>query len=172
MCAQDSSNYFCTLFTNNLFLNYISGSRRNSDSSGFVRTELRRNSDISFRRNSELCQIKPLDLNRQNSDISIRTLSRSPTHGRSIVPEKIEIQEKSESDSDQPDCSEKAALMTEKNKDKDDDGKGRKKNLSWKNEKEKEDTEDITVETNLLPESTASDGKITVLLVTFSFVST
>ncbi|XP_076164237.1 uncharacterized protein LOC143145085 isoform X2 [Ptiloglossa arizonensis] len=137
------------------------GSRRNSDSSGFVRTELRRNSDISFRRNSELCQIKPLDLNRQNSDISIRTLSRSPTHGRSIVPEKIEIQEKSESDSDQPDCSEKAALMTEKNKDKDDDGKGRKKNLSWKNEKEKEDTEDITVETNLLPESTASDGKIT-----------
>ncbi|XP_076618717.1 uncharacterized protein LOC143340526 isoform X3 [Colletes latitarsis] len=138
------------------------GSRRNSDISSFLpRAELRRNSDISFRRSSELCQIKPLDLSRRSSDISIRTLSRSPTHGRSIVPEKIEIQEKSESDSDQPDCSEKAALMTEKNKDKEDDGKGRKKNLSWKNEKEKEDTEDITVETNLLPETTVSDGKIT-----------
>ncbi|XP_053994596.1 uncharacterized protein LOC128884926 isoform X1 [Hylaeus volcanicus] len=138
------------------------GSRRNSDISGLIpRSELRRSSDVSFRRNSELCQIKPLDLSRRSSDISIRTLSRSPTHGRSIVSEKIEIREKSESDSDQPDCSEKAALMTETNKDKDDDGKIRKKNLSWKNEKEKEDTEDITVETNLLPENTASDGKIT-----------
>ncbi|XP_076235394.1 uncharacterized protein LOC143179861 isoform X2 [Calliopsis andreniformis] len=136
-------------------------SRRNSDISGFIsRSELRRGSDISFRRNSEFVQIKPLDLSRRSSDISIRTLSRSPTHGRSIVPEKIEIQEKSESDSDQPDCSEKAALMTEKDKDKDDDGKGRKKNLSWKNEKEKEDTEDITVETNLLPENNASEGKV------------
>ncbi|KZC08715.1 PREDICTED: uncharacterized protein LOC107186908 [Dufourea novaeangliae] len=137
------------------------GSRRNSDISGIIsKAELRRNSDISFRRNSEMIQIKPLDLNRRSSDISIRTLSRSPTHGRTIVPEKIEIHEKSESDSDQPDCSEKAALMTEKNKDKEDDGKGRKKNLSWKNEKGKEDTEDITVETNLLPENTASDTKI------------
>ncbi|OAD58749.1 hypothetical protein WN48_10294 [Eufriesea mexicana] len=137
------------------------GSRRNSDVSGFIsRSELRRNSDISFRRNSELVQVKPLDLNRRSSDISIRSLSRSPTHSRSIVPDKIEIQEKSESDSDQPDCSEKAALMTEKNKDKDDDGKSRKKNLSWKNEKEKEDIEDITVETNLLPENTKADGKV------------
>ncbi|XP_076482479.1 uncharacterized protein LOC117160390 isoform X1 [Bombus vancouverensis nearcticus] len=137
------------------------GSRRNSDVSGFTpRTEIRRNSDISFRRNSEFVQVKPLDLNRRSSDISIRSLSRSPTHGRSIVPEKIEIQEKSESDSDQPDCSEKAALMTEKSKDKDDDGKLRKKNLSWKNEKEKEDVEDITVETNLLPENTKVDGKV------------
>ncbi|KOX67156.1 hypothetical protein WN51_09400 [Melipona quadrifasciata] len=135
------------------------GSRRNSDISGFSsRTELRRNSDISFRRNSELAQVKPLDLNRRSSEISIRTLSRSPTHGRNIVFEKIEIQEKSESDSDQPDCSEKAALMTEKSKDKDDDGKVRKKNLSWKNEKE--DVEDITVETTLLPENTKIDGKI------------
>lgn len=78
----------------------------------------------------------------------------------------MEIQEKSESDSDQPDCSEKAALMTEKNKDKDnDDGKSRKKNLSWKNEKEKEDIEDITVETNLLPETTKPEGKIPVFLL-------
>ncbi|XP_076278849.1 uncharacterized protein LOC143208349 isoform X2 [Lasioglossum baleicum] len=137
------------------------GSRRNSDISGIVsKGELRRNSDISFRRNSEMIQIKPLNLDRRSSDISIRTLSRSPTHGRNIVPEKIEIQEKSESDSDQPpDCNEKAALMTEKTKDKEADGKGRKKSLSWKNEKEKEDTEDITVET-LLPEKTATDTKI------------
>ncbi|CAK9796942.1 hypothetical protein ANTPLA_LOCUS1020 [Anthophora plagiata] len=137
------------------------GSRRNSDISGFTsRPDFRRNSDISFRRNSELIQVKPLDLNRRSSDISIRSLSRSPTHGRTIVPEKMEIQEKSESDSDQPDCSEKAALMAEKDKDKDDDGKSRKKNLSWKNEKEKEDVEDITVETNLLPENVKSEGKV------------
>ncbi|XP_012154181.2 uncharacterized protein LOC100883163 isoform X1 [Megachile rotundata] len=139
-----------------------SGSRRNSDISGFTpRIELRRSSDISFRDNSKLGQIKSLDLNRRSSDISIRTLSRSPTHGRSIVPEKMEIQEKSESDSDQPDCSEKAALMTEKNKDKDnDDGKTQKKNLSWKNEKEKENVEDITVEANLLPQNATSERKI------------
>lgn len=152
-----------------LYFIYILGSRRNSDVSGFTpRTEIRRNSDISFRRNSEFVQVKPLDLNRRSSDISIRSLSRSPTHGRSIVPEKIEIQEKSESDSDQPDCSEKAALMTEKSKDKDDDGKLRKKNLSWKNEKEKEDVEDITVETNLLPENTKVDGKVGVFLFHFN----
>lgn len=149
-----------------MYLNDIPGSRRNSDVSGFIsRCELRRNSDISFRRNSELVQVKPLDLNRRSSDISIRSLSRSPTHARSIVPDKIEIQEKSESDSDQPDCSEKAALMTEKNKDKDDDGKSRKKNLSWKNEKEREDMEDITVETNLLPENTKAEGKVGVLSI-------
>ncbi|XP_076662986.1 uncharacterized protein LOC143366094 isoform X2 [Andrena cerasifolii] len=135
------------------------GSRRNSDINDIIsRSGFRGNSEIPFRRNSELVQVKPLDLSRRSSDISIRTLSRSPTHGRSIVPDKMEIQEKSESDSDQPDCSEKAALMTEKEKDTD-DGKARKKNLSWKNEKEKEDTEDITVETNLLPENTAADGK-------------
>ncbi|XP_017798303.1 PREDICTED: uncharacterized protein LOC108579307 [Habropoda laboriosa] len=138
------------------------GSRRNSDVSGSTsRTELRRNSDISFRRNSELVQVKPLDLNRRSSDISIRSLSRTPTHGRITVPVKMEIQEKSESDSDQPDCSEKAALMAEKDKYKDDDGRSRKKNLSWKNEKEKEHAEDITVETNLLPENTKSEGKVT-----------
>ncbi|XP_006557794.1 uncharacterized protein LOC412943 isoform X3 [Apis mellifera] len=137
------------------------GSRRNSDVSSFIsRAELRRNSDISFRRNSEFVQVKPLDLNRRSSDISIRSLSRSPTHSRNIVPEKIEIHEKSESDSDQPDCNEKAALMAEKSKDKDNDGKLRKKNLSWKNEKEKKDIEDITVETNLLPENIKVDGKV------------
>ncbi|XP_078049950.1 uncharacterized protein LOC144476697 [Augochlora pura] len=137
-------------------------SRRNSDISGIIsKSELRRNSDISFRRNSEMIQIKPLNLNRQSSDISIRTLSRSPTHGRNIVPEKIEIQEKSESDSDQPDCSEKAVLMAEKIKNKEDDGKGRKKSLSWKNEKGKEEVGEITVETTLLPETTAIDTKIT-----------
>lgn len=149
------------------YYNYVSGSRRNSDIGGFIsRAELRRNSDISFRRNSEFVQVRPLDLNRRSSDISIRSLSRSPTHGRTIAPEKMDIQEKSESDSDQPDCNEKAALMTEKNKDKDDNGgKLRKKSLSWKNEKETHNVEDITVEANLLPENAKTDGKVAVLLI-------
>lgn len=113
--------------------------------------------------------MKPLDLSRRSSDISIRTLSRSPTHSRGTVLKKIEIQERSESDSDQPDCNEKAALMTEKDKDKDDDGKLRKKSLSWKNEKEKEEIKDITVETNLLPENSTSDGKVAVTSVYFFY---
>lgn len=40
-----------------------------------------------------------------------------------------------------------------------------KKNLSWKNEKEKKDIEDITVETNLLPENIKVDGKVAVFLI-------
>lgn len=102
-------------------------------------------------------------INRRSSDISIRTLDRSPTHFQSIVPpEKIETLEKSESDSDHPDCSEKAALMTEKSKSKDEETKVRKKNLSWKTDKNMEDPEDITAETNLLPENTPSETRVMV----------
>lgn len=124
----------------------------------------RRNSESSYRRNSEFIHIKPLMINRRSSDISIRTLDRSPTHFQSIVPLKLEIQEKSESDSDHPDCSEKAALMTEKSKSKDEEPKvivKSKKNLSW-NDKNIEDPEDITPETNLLPENTSGEARIMV----------
>lgn len=139
------------------------GSRRNSDIGTFMspnRPDSRRNSESSYRRNSEFIHIKPLIINRRSSDISIRTLDRSPTHFQSIVPIKLEIQEKSESDSDHPvDCSEKAALMTEKSKSKDEEPKVRKKNLSW-NDKNIEDPEDITPETNLLPENTSSEARV------------
>ncbi|XP_015190475.1 PREDICTED: uncharacterized protein LOC107073986 [Polistes dominula] len=139
------------------------GSRRNSDIGTFIspKHESRRNSDISYRRNSELAQIKPLVINRRKSDISIRTLDKSPTHYQCIVPQKIEIQEKSESDSDQPDCNEKAALMNEKMKNKGEDAKIRKKSLSWKTDKSKDESEEITAETNLLPENSATENKIT-----------
>ncbi|XP_014473915.1 PREDICTED: uncharacterized protein LOC106744031 isoform X2 [Dinoponera quadriceps] len=140
------------------------GSRRNSDIGTFVspaRVDSRRNSESTYRRNSEFIHIKPLIINRRSSDISIRTLDRSPTHFQSIVPPvKVETQEKSESDSDQPDCSEKAALMNEKSKGKDEEAKVRKKNLSWKADKSMEDPEDITAETNLLPENTPSEGRV------------
>lgn len=101
-------------------------------------------------------------INRRSSDISIRILDRSPTHFQSIVPVKTETQEKSESDSDQPDCSEKAALMHAKSKDKDEETKVRKKNLSWKNDKNMEDPEDITAEANLLPENTSGEARVMV----------
>jgi len=71
------------------------------------------------------------------------------------------VQEKSESDSEHPDCSEKAALMNEKSKGKDEEPKVRKKNLSW-NDKNIEDPEDITPETNLLPENTSGEARIMV----------
>ncbi|XP_066597252.1 uncharacterized protein [Prorops nasuta] len=134
------------------------GSRRNSDIGGFISPKTpdsRRNSDTSYQRNS-------LMMNRRSSDISIKTLDKSPTHYQSIVPEKTEIHEKSESDSDQPDCSEKAALMTDKPKDKDDENKTRKKSLSWKNEKNKDDVEDITAEVSLLPETADIEGRVTI----------
>ncbi|KAL0122648.1 hypothetical protein PUN28_007400 [Cardiocondyla obscurior] len=137
------------------------GSRRNSDIGTFIspKPDSRRNSESSYRRNSEFIHIKPLMINRRSSDISIRTLDRSPTHFQSIVPIKAEIQEKSESDSDHPDCSEKAALMNEKSKSKEEEPKIRKKNLSW-NDKNIEDSEDITPETNLLPENTSGEARI------------
>ena len=141
--------------------NNISGSRRNSDIGISPRPDSRRNSESSYRRNSEFIHIKPLIINRRSSDISIRTLDRSPTHFQSIVPIKTEVQEKSESDSDHPDCSEKAALMTEKSKSKEEEPKVRKKNLSW-NDKNIEDAEDITPETNLLPENTSSEARVMV----------
>lgn len=125
------------------------------------RPDSRRNSESSYRRNSEFIHIKPLIINRRSSDISIRTLDRSPTHFQSIVPIKTEVQEKSESDSDHPDCSEKAALMNEKSKSKDEEPKVRKKNLSW-NDKNIEDPEDITPETNLLPENTSGEARVMV----------
>lgn len=126
------------------------------------RPDSRRNSESSYRRNSEFVHIKPLMINRRSSDISIRTLDRSPTHFQSIiVPVKTEIQEKSESDSDHPDCSEKAALMNEKSKSKDEEPKIRKKNLSW-NDKNIEDPEDITAETNLLPENPSGEARVMV----------
>nr|KAF7427272.1 hypothetical protein H0235_006966 [Vespula pensylvanica] len=139
------------------------GSRRNSDIGTFisVKHESRRNSDFSYRRNSEVAHFKPLVINRRSSDISIRTLDKSPTHYQSIVPQKIEIQEKSESDSDQPDCNEKAALMNEKMKNKGEDTKIRKKSLSWKTDKSKDESEEITAETNLLPENSGTENKIT-----------
>lgn len=147
-----------------ILFNNITGSRRNSDIGTFMSpsSESRRNSESSYRRSSEFIHIKPLMINRRSSDISIRTLDKSPTHFQSIVPEKTEVQEKSESDSDQPDCNEKAALMHEKSKDKDEETKVRKKNLSWKNDKNMEDTEDITAETNLLPENTSGETRIMV----------
>ncbi|XP_018375127.1 PREDICTED: uncharacterized protein LOC108768920 [Trachymyrmex cornetzi] len=135
------------------------GSRRNSDIGIPPRPDSRRNSESSYRRNSEFIHIKPLIINRRSSDISIRTLDRSPTHFQSIVPIRTEVQEKSESDSDHPDCSEKAALMTEKSKSKEEEPKVRKKNLSW-NDKNIEDAEDITPETNLLPENTSSEARV------------
>ncbi|XP_012257910.2 uncharacterized protein LOC105687107 isoform X2 [Athalia rosae] len=144
------------------------GSRRNSDIGSMTATKFdsRRNSEFSCRRNSEFFQIKPLIINRGNSDISIRTLDKSPTHYNSIVPEKPELQEKSESDSDQPDCNEEAALMNNKpghNKlnEKEEVAKTRKKNLSWKNDKSKEDHEEITAESSLLPDNVASESRIT-----------
>jgi len=146
-----------------ILFNNISGSRRNSDIGTFMspRPDSRRNSESSYRRNSEFIHIKPLIINRRSSDISIRTLDRSPTHFQSIVPIKTEVQEKSESDSDHPDCSEKAALMNEKSKSKDEEPKIRKKNLSW-NDKNIEDPEDITPETNLLPENTSGEARVMV----------
>ncbi|EZA60845.1 hypothetical protein X777_13047 [Ooceraea biroi] len=141
------------------------GSRRNSDIGTFVtRPDSRRNSESTYRRNSEFVHIKPLVINRRSSDISIRTLDRSPTHFQSIVPVPVPVkteggQEKSESDSDQPDCSEKAALMNEKSKGKDEEVKVRKKNLSW-NDKSMEDPENITAETNLLPENTTNEARL------------
>lgn len=126
------------------------------------RSDSRRNSESSYQRNSEFVHIKPLIINRRSSDISIRTLDRSPTHFQNIIVSvKTEVQEKSESDSDHPDCSEKAALMNEKSKSKDEEPKVRKKNLSW-NDKNIEDPEDITAETNLLPENTSGEARVMV----------
>lgn len=154
-------------------LNNISGSRRSSDIGNFVssRSDSRRNSESCYRRNSEFVHIKPLIINRRSSDISIRTLDRSPTHFQSIVPVKMEMHEKSESDSDQPDCSEKAALMKDNSKSKDEETKTRKKNLSW-NDKNLEDPENITAETNLLPE-TPNEARVMVrLIISFNLSKT
>lgn len=51
--------------------------------------------------------------------------------------------------------------MTEKSKSKEEEPKVRKKNLSW-NDKNIEDAEDITPETNLLPENTSSEARVMV----------
>lgn len=158
--------------------NDVSGSRRNSDIGTFLppQVDSRRNSESTYRRNSEFIHIKPLIINRRSSDISIRTLDRSPSHFQCIIPPvKIETQEKSESDSDQPDqpdCSEKAALMDEKAKDKEEETKIRKKNLSWKTDKNMEDPEDITAEANLLPENIPDAGVMVRCLLLHSIQRT
>jgi len=77
---------------------------------------------------------------------------------------KTEGPEKSESDSDQLDCNEKAALMNDKPKGKVEETKIRKKNLSW-NDKNMEDPENITAETNLLPENITSEARIMVCYI-------
>ncbi|XP_034950993.1 uncharacterized protein [Chelonus insularis] len=136
------------------------GSRRNSDIGGLASVKIpesRRNSDISYRRNSELSEIKPFVMNRRTSDVSIRTLDKSPTHFQSSIP-KMEILEKSESDSEQPDCNEKAALMTnDKPKNPESEPKNRKKSLSWKNIDSCRN-DDITAESSLLPENIDNKG--------------
>lgn len=52
--------------------------------------------------------------------------------------------------------------MNEKSKSKDEETKVRKKNLSW-NDKTIEDPENITAETNLLPENTTSEARIFIV---------
>lgn len=52
--------------------------------------------------------------------------------------------------------------MNEKTKSKEEESKARKKNLSWKTDKNTEDPEDITAETNLLPENTSSEARVMV----------
>ncbi|XP_063991696.1 uncharacterized protein LOC135170105 [Diachasmimorpha longicaudata] len=152
------------------------GSRRNSDISGLAAVkapESRRNSDVSYRRNSEFTGITPLVINRRSSDVSIRTLDKSPTHFQTSIP-KIEIPEKSESDSDHPDCNEKAALMAiDEAKDKPEDGKHRKKSLSWKNVEVLKGEEDITAASTLLPEGdrVASDFTLHAILNHIAYVN-
>ncbi|XP_011297750.1 uncharacterized protein [Fopius arisanus] len=152
------------------------GSRRNSDISGLaaVKTpESRRNSDVSYRRNSEFSGITPLVINRRCSDVSIRTLDKSPTHFQTTIP-KMEITEKSESDSDHPDCNEKAALMAiDGAEDKPEEGKHRKKSLSWKNVEVLKGEEDITAASTLLPEGerVASDFTLHAILNHIAYVN-
>ena len=147
----------------------LAGSRRNSDIGSVFSaksSDSRRNSDVSYsRRNSELAHMRPLNVNRRASDISIRTLDKSPTHFQPMVPDTvIDVREKSESDSDHQDCNEKASLMNDNPKDKvDDNNKNRKKSLSWKNDKNKEELEDITAESSLLPETPVNDNKVMVM---------
>ncbi|KAK0169464.1 hypothetical protein PV328_012012 [Microctonus aethiopoides] len=124
-----------------------SGSRRNSDLGGLAAvkvTESRRNSDTSYRRNSDLSNIRPLVISRRGSDVSIKTLDKSPTHFHTDLT-KMTVAEKFESDSDQLDCNEKCALMdNDKSKSKIEDSKGRKKSLSWKNVDNFKNDDDIT----------------------------
>ncbi|XP_074097039.1 uncharacterized protein LOC141526133 [Cotesia typhae] len=136
-------------------------SRRNSDLGGLAAVKIpesRRNSDISYRRSSDIEQIRPPFTNRRTSDVSIKTLDKSPTHFQSIVPKMEILENKSESDSDQHDyCNEKAALMNnDKPKSKEEDNRGRKKSLSWKNIDKFKDDQDITAESSLLPDNNNS----------------
>lgn len=106
--------------------------------------------------------MRPLFTNRRTSDVSIKTLDKSPTHFQSTVVPKMEILEnKSESDSDQHDyCNEKAALMNnDKPKLKEEDNKGRKKSLSWKNIDKFKDDQDITAESSLLPDNNSASDR-------------
>lgn len=141
-----------------------SGSRRNSDTSGLTpaKMESRRNSDVPQRRSSQ-SPCKPLIINRRISDVDIQQLDKSPTQQCATVFIEKEIPERSESDSDHPDYSEKASLMTDKSCAKNDDPKGRKKSLTWKNDKIKDD--DITTETSLLTDMTSVNNPVTVVSI-------
>lgn len=102
-----------------------------------------------------MTQIQPLIINRRGSNVSITTLDKSPTHFQAIV-QKMEIAEKSESDSDHADFNEKAALMTN-DKPKEEEIRTRKKSLSWKNVENCKGDDDITAASSLLPENSMSD---------------
>lgn len=140
-------------------------SRRNSDFSG--RSSERWSSDIPA-----FIRAQP-GINRRASDASVRS-SRNGVENDKLSDIK------SESDSDQPDYSaanEKAALMNGKQEEV--VTKTRKKNLSWKNDKVKDDQEDITAETSLLPEvqqttAATAAGGVTVSLVLqfYNFIKT
>lgn len=141
-----------------------SGSRRNSDLGGLsaVKTpsESRRNSDISYRRCSDISQMRPLNINRRSSEISITTPDKSPINFQTSLV-KMDIQERSESDSDNGDCNEKVALMNEKIKD--DNTKNRKKSLTWKNiDVCNKNDEDITVASSLLGDRSNTDNRVVV----------
>lgn len=124
-------------------------SRRNSDVP--CRTSERRASDIPA-----FIRAQP-GINRRASDASVRSSKGGDNDKLSDI--------KSESESEQTDVNEKAALVNGKSVET--ATKTRKKNLSWKNDKVKDDQEDITAETSLLPDvqqatATAAAGRVTV----------
>lgn len=104
-------------------------------------------------------------ISRRGSDVSIKTLDKSPTHFHTDLT-KMTVAEKFESDSDQLDCNEKCALMdNDESKSKIEDSKGRKKSLSWKNVDNFKNDDDITAVSSLLPESSNSDNRVAVFII-------
>lgn len=145
--------------------------------------ESRRNSDVSCRSsgNERRCSDIPAfiraqpGVNRRASDASARS-SRSAAELSGSKLSDI----RSESDSEPADygaANERVALMNGKQEEP--APKPRKKNLSWKNDKVKDDHEDITAETSLLPDvqqasavGAAAAGGVTVSRQTLRFIST